>query len=353
MVASAKSLVGRSFRNIVAMELALIGDVVMVTPALRRLRSSFPGANLTLIAQPFAWELLHSGDLVDEVMVFDKRGEDSGGAGFLKLAQRMRPEDFDAAFIFHRSFGSALAANLARIPVRVGYSHEMRDFLLTHPVKERELPEHIIRENLYMLDAVGITGEESQVEIAVDTERETAYLAQFGQRMESRPVVAICPSGGWETKLWKPKLISQFLDLFGVGEVTFVLVGAPGDERITREVYSVNNEIIDLAGKTTIRELVYILKRANIVVSPDTSAVHIAAALGTPVVALFGPTASEHCMPQEGSKSTVLYGKVNCLKCYKKKCSKDPFCMDTIAPEEVKAEVDRYLALSSFQAPKE
>ncbi len=353
MVSSPKSLVGRSFRNIVAIELALIGDIVMITPALRRLRNSFPGARLTLVAQPFAWELLHDGGLVDEVMVYDKRGEDSGNSGFFRLARRMRPKDFDAAFIFHRSFGSALAACLARVPVRVGYRHELRDFLLTHPVKERELPEHIIRENLSLLDAVGITGEESMVEVAANDGREPAFLSQFGQRIEAKPVVVICPNGGWPTKCWKPQLISHFLDLYGVGEVAFVLVGASGDERFAREVYSVNNEITDLTGKTTIRELVCILKRADVVVAPDTSIVHLAAALGTPVVALFGPTASERCGPQEGSKSSVLYGKVNCLKCYLKKCTKDPFCMDTITPEEVKAEVGRYLALRAFPAPKE
>jgi lipopolysaccharide heptosyltransferase II len=327
--------------------------VVMVTPALRRLRNAYPGARLTFIGQPFAWELLHSGDLVDEVLVYDKRGEDSGNAGFLRLAHRMRPKDFDAAFIFHRSFGSALAALLARAPVRVGYRHEMRDSLLTHPVREHEVPSHIILENLELLDAVGIRGDETPVEIAVDTTHEAAYIIQLGARLEGKPVVVICPNGGWPTKTWRSQHINQFLDMYGVGEVTFVLVGVSGDERFASEIYSVNNDVLNLVGRTTIRELVYILRRADVVVAPDTSTVHLATAVGTPVVALFGPTSSDRCGPQEGSKSSVLYGKVNCLKCYHKKCTKDPFCMDTIAPEEVKAEVDRYLALRGFSAPKE
>jgi len=339
-------LVEHRFSNILALDFSLIGDLVMLSPALRRLRETYPGSRLTLVGQPIAWELFRAGNLIDEVVVWDKRGTDRGLSGLLRLARRLRQKHYDAAFIFHRSFGSALVAYLARIPVRVGYCHELRDFMLTHRVKQPELPEHLTRENLHLLDEVGIPGEETPVEVDVDRAFEDDFLKRMKHRLDvnGRPIVLVCPLGGWPTKSWRPQLINRLLDRFAVHDATFAIVGAPGEEQYASDIYSVNNEVVNLVGRTTLRELVYLVQRADVVVSPDTSVVHLANAVGTPVVALFGPTAAERCGPSPGTQASVIYGKVNCLKCYLKKCNKEPFCMDTITPEEVKAEVDRYLA---------
>lgn len=319
----------------------------MLTPALRRLRDTYSGARLTLAAQPFALEMFSGGNLVDEVIPYDKRGEDRGTRGVFRLAGRLKPRHFDAAFVFHRSFGSALAAWLARIPVRVGYRHELRDFLLTHRVRETELQEHIIDEHLHLLNEVGIPGGVPPLELDIDLSREDEFLAKLSPRLAAngRPLVVVCPKGGWPTKTWSVSHLNRFLDLFDVHSVTFVLVGAPGEEKCAQDIYSVNNDIVNLVGMTSLRELACVLQRADVVVSPDTGTVHLAAALGTPVVALFGPTAPERCGPPPYAPASIISGEVNCLKCYLKKCTKDPFCMDTIAPEQVKAEVDRFIAV--------
>jgi len=346
MGSAPKPLVERRFSSILALDFSLVGDLVMLTPALRRLRQAYPGARLTLAAQPFALELFSGGDLVDEVVVYDKRGEDRGMRGVFRLGSRLKARHFDAAFVFHRSFGSALAAWLARIPVRAGYRNELRDLLLTHRVREPELQGHIIDEHLYLLSEVGIPGETPRVELDMDLSHADEFFARQSPRLaeNSRPLIVVCPRGGWPTKTWRASHINRFLDLFEVHSVTFALVGAPGDEECAEKVYSVNNEILNLVGKTSLRELVYVLQRADVVVSPDTGTVHLAVALGTPVVALFGPTAPERCGPPAYAPAAIISGEVNCLKCYLKRCTREPFCMDTIQPEKVKAEVDRFIA---------
>jgi len=350
MGVSHKNLLERRLGRILAIDLSMIGDVVMLSPALRTLRETYKGAHLALLAQPFAKEL-YRGGLVDEVIPYDKKGKDKGIRGLLRIAKEVKKRRFDAAFVFHKSFGSALIAYLAKIKIRVGYATEMRSRLLTHKVELPSLPTHIVYENLNLLEGVGIPPLSEKLEICPDFTREESFLKWAIPQLKSngdKPIIAICPHGGWETKNWSPAYINRFVDLFPVNSAIFVLVGGPGEEKHAERIYSVTNKLINLVGKTTIRELCYILKLADVLVSPDTSVVHIAEALGTPVVALFGPTPPERCGPISSSLSTVISGNVNCLKCYLKKCSRQPFCMDTILPEMVKDAVDFHLARRSF-----
>ena len=348
MGVSRKNLLGHGISRVLAIDLSMIGDLVMLSPALRTLRETYEEAYLALLAQPFAKEL-YRGGLVDEVIPYDKKGKDKGIRGLLRIAKEVRKRRFDAAFIFHKSFGSALIAYLAKIKIRVGYATEMRSRLLTHKVELPTLPTHIVYENLNLLQSVGIQSKSEKLEIHPDFTREESFLRWAIPQLKSngdKPIIAVCPHGGWETKNWSSAYINRFLDLFPVNSAIFVLVGSPGEEKYAERIYSVTNNLINLVGKTTIRELCYVLKLADVLVSPDTSAVHIAQALGTPVVALFGPTPPERCGPISTSLSTVISGNVNCLKCYLKKCSRQPFCMDTILPEKVKEAVDFYLLKS-------
>jgi len=342
-----QSLVGRDFRRILAVDFSLVGDLVMLTPALAALKQAYPQAQLALAAQPFAGELFASPELVDEVIPYAKRGRDRQGVW--RLAARLRYGGFDAAFIFHKSFGSAFACWLARIPVRVGYRHEWRDRLLTHRVKLPELEQHIVAENLHLLAAVGLPVAEGALAVYPDVvAREHFFrLLRPQVKLNGLPTVVVCPHGGWPTKNWSTANISRFLDLFPVNSVTFVVVGAQGEEAYAERIYSVNNEVLNLVGKTTLRELIYILEEAQVVVSPDTSVIHLAAVVGTPVVALFGPTSPKRSGPRPQARATVLTGNVNCLRCYLKRCHREPFCMNTIEPEQVKRAVERHLVPQS------
>lgn len=347
MERAVQSLVGRNFRRILAVDFSLVGDLVMLTPALNALRQAYVGAQLALAAQPFAVELFARPELVDEVIPFAKRGKER--RSIWRLAARLREGGFDAAFIFHKSFGSALACWLARIPVRVGYRHEWRDGLLTHRVRLPELEQHIVAENLNLLAGVGLSAPESRLEVHADTAAREHFFRELHPqvKLNGLPIIVICPHGGWKTKDWPTAQLNRFLDLFPVNSVTFLIVGAPGEEAYAEGIYSVNNEVLSLVGKTTLRELVYVLEEAQVVVSPDTSVIHLAAAVGTPVVALFGPTSPERSGPRPSADATVLAGNVNCLRCYLKQCHRKPFCMDTIEPEEVQQAVEQYLIPSS------
>ncbi len=324
----------------------MIGDLVMLSPSLRALKDAYPRCKLTLLAQPFAREIFKVG-LVDDFILYDKRGMDRGVRGFMKVVKQIRRNRFDCAFLFHKSYGSALLAMLARIPIRVGYKSELRQGLLTHAVDLSTNQEHIVYENLRLLKEFGIPSSTVKLEVFPDFSFSEHLFSQFLPSLlngRDTPMIIICPHGGWKSKSWPISHINRFVDLFPVHSVTFVLVGAPGEEEYASHIYSVNNNLINLVGKTTLRELFCLIKRADLVLSPDTSVIHIAQALSTPVIALFGPTPPERCGPIPGANATVVTGEIKCQSLFMKECKKKPCCMETILPEAVKEIADAYLA---------
>ncbi len=346
MGVSNQPLVGKRFKRILAVNLSMIGDLVMLSPALRTIRDNYPSSSLSLMCLPFGRELYSVG-LVDEFIIYDKKGRDRGVRGFFRLVRETRRRNFDCAFIFHKSFGSALITYLAGIEVRVGYSSELRSRLLTHAFHDSEVPLHIVDEHLELLTRFGLHVTSRRMEVYPNFSYENHFFQTHGLSFlnsEPKPVIVICPQGGWQSKNWPNSHINRFLDLFSVNSAIFIIVGAPGEEEHSSHIYSINNTLINMVGKTTLRELCYIIKRADLVISPDTSIIHLAQAMNVPLIALFGPTPPQRCGPLPESNATVLSGEIKCQSLYKKKCDKKPCCMETIQPEVVKEVADRYLS---------
>ncbi len=324
-------------RRILVIDLALLGDIVTLEPALRLIKQHFPHAAIDAVANPISGELLKLMPEVERVIPWDKRGADRGTGGFLRVARRIR-QKYELALLFHNSIGSALLAFLVGVPWRVGYASELRGPLLTHPVPLPEENLHLIDQRLRLLKEVGIEGklDPPYPRLEVDRSRARAWLVERAPvDGAGRPLVLIPLSAGYETKSWPAENIERFMNLFGEGEVCFVLTGVEEDREKLEHIFSYRNPVIDLVGKTSVRELVMAVAGSDLVVSPDTGPMHIAAAVGVPVVALFGPTDPELCGAR-GREVVILQADLKCVRCYKKQCNFNPFCMrDALTPELV------------------
>lgn len=327
--------------KILIVDLSLIGDVLMATPAIRALRNAFPNDEIHLLGVPRSLELLIDVPYIDKLIPFDKKGKDRPLSGYLRIARRLREKRYKRAFILHKSFASALVCFLAGIPERIGYSTDFRGFLLTHPYKADHGRIHIIRDKLDLVRKYGVQADDERMVYDLpEEEHQTYFRRQLFPLLETGKINLIINVGAsWETKKWKVFQIQALINMLEVNRFNVILVGGPGDVLFASPLYCLNNKFVNLVGKTTIREAASVFKIADVVVTPDSGPMHLAYAVGAPVISLFGPTDPKIC-GLIGNEEFTIQGNVNCLASYRQECHKVPCCMTEIYPETVYSKIN-------------
>lgn len=315
----------------------MIGDLIMLSPCVRALRQAYPDAHLALLGQPASIALYRNDPVVDELIPYDRSRGDLNIQAFRTTLKELRSGRFDTAFIFHNSFGSALMAWLARIPRRIGMRYELRDLLLTARLPMTDERMHLVDEKARLLELCGIPVKDLAVSVHIDESRARVWLTDklgpnFGR---SRPIVAVSIGATVEHKMWPPRLLQEFLNLFPVNTVDFVFLGAPHERALFDGVYSYNNTVVDLVGQTTLEELAWVIDRCDLYVGPDSGPMHIAAGRKRPIVALFGPTDPKRSAPQSYEFLTVVRSERICNSCEARSGRHIRQCLHTLQPAEV------------------
>ena len=329
-----------------------LGDAVMTTPAIGTVREFFPAARITLLATPLVAELFTPHPWVDEVLVFDRNGRHRGLGGRLRLAAELKGHAFDLAIILPNSFDAALIPWLARIPRRLGLLSDGRGMLLNYgmPKHLQATSGHQSEAYLSILSHFGITAS-ARPQLLATTPAEDGAAAELLGSGGINPddfVVGINPGATYgSAKRWYPERFAAVADDLAVrwGAKT-VLTGGPGETAIAADIAgSVTSRCLNLAGRTRVRELMAVIKRCNFFITNDSGPMHIAAAVGIPVVAMFGPTSAIRTGPY-GTGHRVLVGSVPCSPCFSRVCRHDPEmeCLHVIKPTQVVDIVRPFLA---------
>jgi heptosyltransferase-2 len=331
-------------RRIVAIDWSMIGDLIMLGPCIRALRSAYPETHLAVLGQPNSIVTYKNDPAVNELIAYDRTHGDFHVPSFMSTLRTLRRGHFDTAYVFHNSIGSALMAAGAGIPERIGYRHEGRDLLLTKRIRQPAEQMHLIEIKANLLRQCGIPVEDLSEQVAID---ETKAKHWARERLEpklghSRPIVAVSLGSTLDTKRWSAEGLNAFLDLFPVNSCDFVLIGAPMEKSLYEGVYSFNNTVSDFVGQTTVEELTWLLDRADMYVGPDSGPMHIAVGRGKPVVALFGPTDPRRCGPLSTDNTRIFRADSACSKCRASSRAVQQ-CLHTIDPAEIFAAADELL----------
>ncbi len=312
-----------------------IGDAVMNTPALGAVRHSYPEAEIVLVANPLVAKLFASHPYCDRVLVFDKRGAHSGIGGFLRFCRLLRAERFDAAILLQKAFEAALMSALALIPRRLGYATDARAALLSHsmPLTDEVRCQHHTEHYLHLLRSFGIEGGDGQQRLEVTQEEYAWAKAQLGEGIW----FAINPGAAYgSAKRWIPErfaaVADELAERFGA---RILLTGGPAETEIGSDIAgAMKVEPLNFIGKTSVREMMALLSRCSLVVSNDSGPMHVAAALGIPIVAIFGPT--DHTTTHPLSQMHRIVRKpLHCAPCLKRVCPTDHRCMEAVTAAEV------------------
>jgi len=323
-----------------------IGDMVLLTPALRTLKQTFRESCLALLLRPRVADLMESHPYVDACIVDEKtEGRVRSVTGFVR---QIRNISFDLAVVLHpTSFRNALLPFLARIPIRVGTNINGRGMLLTESCRD-DTSIHEVHRYLRVLQLLDIDTPSDDLEFwHTDADRHVIenLLRAEGASRDDR-LIAVNLGTTWTTKRWEVvnfiEVIQQITRLFPEAKV--VLTGSHAEQRLT-EALPASLPIINLVGRTSILQLGALLERCDVCLTCDSGPMHIAAAVGTPTVSLFGPTDPVRHRPY-GVGHTVIEKSVSCRPCYKRTCHRQDtphLCMQKIGTDEVVKAVETRL----------
>jgi heptosyltransferase-2 len=332
-----KDLSRQNTQRILVRSTNWIGDAVMTTPALRAVRETFPDAHIVVVANPLVAQLFVYHPDCNEVMVFDKKGEHAGIWGFLRFVARLRREKFDCAILFQNAVEAAIMAFLAGIPRRAGYATDGRRVLLTHPVavgdEERTL--HHTDYYLHMLAQCGVTTTSKLQRLALQDE-EVQWAAQH---MPRGRFAVINPGAAYgSAKRWIPERFAAVADELVVRYgLSIVLSGGPAEIEVGRDIAkAMRQPQLNFIGQTDVRQMMALLAASSLMITNDSGPMHVAAAFGVPMVAIFGPTDHTTTAPW-GTRAQIVRHAVECSPCLLRQCPIDHRCMQRVTVDDVLA----------------
>jgi len=342
--------------NILIVKLSAIGDVIHTLPSLAELRRLYPGAHITWVVEEAAADLVLGHPHLDEVLVSRrKRWITDFQAGKIaatlrevrSFLRRLRCRRYDLVIDFHGLLKSAVVVFLSGGKRKLGYDswQEMSGLFLNEKIPE-DMSKHAVDRYLDFLRHLGAdVGKAEFVLPLTDGTSKQARRLLDQYHLAEKSYIAVSPIAFWETKLWDNGKFAKLADEIKENlKLDVIFTG--NDGRDAADILSrMKGKGINLGGKTSLPVLAEIYKSARAVITTDSGPMHLAAAVGTPVVALFGPTDPARTGPY-GEGHTVIRANLPCSPCLLKKCPTRE-CMTAITPEQVLSAVSGIVSQES------
>ncbi len=313
-------------KKILVIKLSSLGDIVLISPSLRALRQKFQDARITLLTSIHAKDIVEHCPYIDETIFV---------SNFFSTLRRLHKAKFDISIDFQNGHLTHWLCFLSRIQNRYGYERKGGWYLLNHPAKSKKLPP--IAHQFNMLESILSNPANDKLEFWImdDDRNAVDRLFQTLGIQKEKPSIGIHIGASWETKRWHLNHISKFCDKLASLDQQTILTGDIKDTSFEKEIISqAQKKIFSAVGKTTLRELGALIEKCSAFVSTDSLALHIAAAVGTPTIGLFGPTdAARHSPPSH--HLLTLQQKVACGPCYRRTCDHHHQCMVNLDPSQV------------------
>ncbi len=323
--------------RVLVIKLRYVGDVLLATPVLSRLREGFPKARLAMLVNAGTEEVGQGHPALDEMLVLER--------GSLlrqwRFVRELRTRRFDLVVDLTDSDRSALLARLSGAPVRLGYNSEgrWRGRLYTRIIRADRFAMHTLCYHLATTAALGLAGPPPApvLTVAPEARREADRLLQEAGIEGTRPLVCLHPGARWWFKSWPPERFAALADRLQAETSSQALFLGGEQERDvgSRIAARMSTPHRTLIGRTGLKELAAVLERAALMISNDNGPMHMAAALRVPVIGLFGPSDPAVWGPW-GEGHHVFYKGLDCRACFHPDCFRgEQNCMRQIALEEV------------------
>lgn len=344
-------------RRVLILQTAFLGDVILTLPLLQLTKSLFPEAEVDFLAIPAAKNILETIPDIRRLIIYDKHGKDKGAANFFRQMKELRGNRYDLALVPHRSIRSAALIAGANIPIRIGFDRSAGRFLFTKIVPY-PYNAHEINRNLHLLAPFGI-------DVTKKVFPKLYFTAEDHQAIEkwlkdedltsSDKFIAIAPGSVWATKRWLPKYFAQTADSLAGNGYKIVLIGGPGDVELAETIAGLaDSTIFNAVGRFNLRESALVIQYSRLLITNDSAPMHLSVSVGTPVLAIFGPTVPAFGFYPYGERDRVAeIETLACRPCGKHGGNKCPIgtfvCMKQLLPARILQDVEEILEEDNIQ----
>lgn len=343
--------------KILVIKIAAIGDFLMATPALRALKLDRSVDSVTLLAGASIAAAVQNNPHLDKIHYLNDARIFKGGflaklAEVLKISWRLRREKFDVGFNFHRDWRFSIILFLAGCKMRIGFAGGRPSWLLTEAVQVQGVKHSIFR-YCDLIRRLNIFCVDFALEFPLAFEAAAAAREKFLTGVPSSSTVVLVPGGAANVKQemasrrWDGANFAALAGLLLQAGHAVALLGSGGDVAIAAAIRAAQPGVVDLTGKTSLAEAAAIMKGARLVICNDSGLMHLAAAMNTPLIAIFGPTPPEELKPLTSASVTVWKGEgLECAPCYHDGVFPDcghRTCLKRITPAEIFGIARRFL----------
>lgn len=331
----------QGIKNILFINLANVGDVVLSSPITKALGDYYPHATIDILATPQTASIAEVLPNISRAIVYDKYGRDRGIAGGLRMVKRLRKDNYQLVLTTNQSTRSAALAWFCGAAYRIGFNAQGGSLFLTHAVDAGGFEEqHNADFQSRVLQPLGIVPADTMLSLNMSHPmlRSTAD--------KSLPELVLCPAGRSHEKEWPVERFATVITWFSTIGRCYLIGGTKDKDMLENINRMAGNKAEVFAGSRTLAQIAQLLHRADLLISVDTGPAHIAEALNTPSIVLFGPSSSRIWGPRRHHSVTVK-ADVKCSACQNPKQCPTPFiCMSSISADEVIDHAKRILGLS-------
>ena len=333
--------------NILIIKLSAIGDVVQTLPALEAIKKTFPHGKITWLVEEAASGILEGHPLIDELLVSRRKAWFrmlkkpgtffSGFAHLARFLRSLRRTQYDIAIDFQGLLKSGVLIGLARAKRKIGFdrTREFSYLFLNERLPAYDIEKHALERYLGVARYLGAESPAPICTLSLEHERQHMQQRVAALKLEGRPLFVINPVARWKTKLWPERKFSDLADrLIREKQAVVIFTGGPDDRVVIDRIRSMMQEqALNWAGETTLKELAALVSLADLFITTDSGPMHLAAAVGAKVLALFGPTAPWRTGPH-GEEHIVLRTGIECSPCFQRSCE-NVRCMQGITVDDV------------------
>ncbi len=334
--------------KILIIKLSAIGDVVQTLPALEALKKTYPDSEITWVVEEAAAGILEGHPLINRLLVSRRKAWHrmlrnpltlvQGLGSIIRFIRELRTIRYDIAVDFQGLFKSGIVIGMARADRKIGFdgTRELSYLFLNERLPAYDIERHALERYLDVVRHLGAKVPSSSCTLPIDQEVAAVRQRLEGMKTPGRPLVVVNPAARWKTKLWLEQNFAELADrLVEEKKAIVIFTGSPDDRAVNDRILSMMREkALNWAGETTLKELAALASLSEFFITTDTGPMHLAAAAGARVVALFGPTAPWRTGPY-GEPHIVVRMGIDCSPCFQRKCGRDIKCMAGITVDDV------------------